>query len=208
MVRNYTDAELLERVKSLKSFKYMPKYLIIGVRSKADIPDTFDDKFYLFIDSKFVAVTTGTTHPGGPILGGGWKSYNKNGAAIVKADEIYYNVYRYGLHKGRMPALRQIRNMLYYRDNDNDKKVDASGILYADNYNTNFHANSYSAVQTIVNGVKDIIGTWFKTDKIGNWSAGCQVVNDAVGYDLFITKTMYDEKGNHPEVTYALLNEW
>ena len=69
MVRNYTDKELLDRVKSLKTYKTLPSNRwILGVRSKADIPNEFDDKFYIFEGEKFIDVLTGTTHPGLTIL--------------------------------------------------------------------------------------------------------------------------------------------
>jgi len=48
-VRSYTDEELLKKVKSLPSFKSIPKgYWILGVQSDEDKFNAFDDKFYLF----------------------------------------------------------------------------------------------------------------------------------------------------------------
>jgi hypothetical protein len=49
MVRNYTDKQLLDKVKSLSTFTHIPESLwVLGVRSTADMPDEFDDKFYIF----------------------------------------------------------------------------------------------------------------------------------------------------------------
>ena len=56
-VKNYTDRQILDRVKSLKSFKGIPQgYWIVGVRSEDDAPNKYDDKFYLFNGEQFVKV--------------------------------------------------------------------------------------------------------------------------------------------------------
>ena len=78
MVKKYTDKQLLERVKSLESFKGYPEgRWIIGVRSEEDLPNKFDDKFYTYEGTKFIDVVTGTTNPGITILKGGFKKFNK-----------------------------------------------------------------------------------------------------------------------------------
>lgn len=191
MVRNYTDAELLDRVKSLKGYTHLSKYLLIGVRSKEDRFNEFDDKFYLYIDGKFIVSSTGTTNPGSNSLLGGWKRLGVKGSAIVKADEIYYGCYQYGLHKGKMPALRQVQPMKYYRDGDNDKQSEEIGEMTIGINYTNFHYNSYNIADTI------------KKTFIGGWSEGCQVSNDRSAYYRIIEycKTA-------PAVTYALLKEF
>jgi hypothetical protein len=98
-VRSYTTDQLLDRVEELKSFKTIPLgYWIVGVRSNEDAPNKYDDKFYLFNGEQFVKVVTGTTNPGTPILQGGYLKYNKVGAAVVKSNEWYYDVWAYGLH--------------------------------------------------------------------------------------------------------------
>lgn len=192
MVRNYTDKELLDRVRSLQGFTHIPYYLLIAVRSKADAFNLYDDKFYFYINGQFYCVTTGTTNSGSYSLLGGWKKANPNGSAIIKSDEIYYDVYQYGLHKGRMPALRQVKPMKYYRDGNNDKKVDEVGKVYTEIAYTNFHFNNYDITSKI------------KATFIGGWSEGCFVVNDSVGYNKIINEV---KKGNKP-VTLALLKEF
>lgn len=195
MVKNYTDAELLKKVKSLPSFKSIPKdYWLLGIRSTEDLFDTFDDKVYLFQGEKFVLVTSCTTHPGGPVLIGGWKKYNKAGAAIVKSEEWYYDVFKYGLHNSKMPALRQVKNMKYYRDGNNDKKVDEVGQIYEAVYGTHFHFNSYNVFDKIKNAVKSLIG---------EWSAGCQVCNVEDEYEKIINLTK-----TQASVSYCLIKEF
>lgn len=192
----YTDNQLLERVKSFKRYNGIPKNLIIAIRSKADTPNVFDDKMYVYINGVFQMVASCTTNPGGPILTGGWKKYNKKGAAVLKADEIYYDTYRKSNgvtiphHHGKMPCLRQVLPMAYYRDGNNDGKTDAIGAIEIANNSTNIHFNSYN------------IWNKLKTTIIGMWSAGCQVLNDSNEYNRLLSLF-----GNEP-ITYCLLNEF
>jgi len=195
MVRNYTSAQLLNRVKSLDSYKIIPKdHWLLAVRSNEDLFNTFDDKIYMFKGEKFVLVTSCTTNPGGPSLLGGWRKYNKNGAAIIKSDEWYYAGYKYGLHNGRMPALRQVSAFKYYRDNDNDKKAEETGKIFEGIFNTNLHFNSYSLFDGVTLPIKNLIG---------GWSHGCVVCNNKSHYENIITTTK-----NQPHVSFVLINEF
>jgi hypothetical protein len=175
-VRSYTTDQLLDRVEELKSFKTIPVgYWILGVRSNEDAPNKYDDKFYLFNGEQFVKVVTGTTNPGTPILEGGFLKYNKVGAAVVKSNEWYYDVWAYGLHQGKMPALRQVGNFIVYRDGDRDGKSEEIGIpIKGSGYGINFHSISNDL------SVKKI------GENIGGWSAGCQVCNNVEQYSMII----------------------
>jgi hypothetical protein len=192
-VRTYNDVQLLNKVKSLKSFTALPKgYWILGIRSNEDAPNKFDDKFYLFNEASFVGVTSGTTNPGTPILEGGFLKYNKAGAAIVKSDEWYYDVWTYGLHMGKMPALKQVGNFIVFRDGDMDEKSEEIGIpIKGSGYGINFHAATYD------NNFKGL------QENIGSWSAGCQVVNNKQKHLEWI-KLLKPQK----KITYVLLNEF
>jgi hypothetical protein len=192
-VRTYNDKELLNKVKSLSSFKSVPQgYWILGIRSNEDAANKFDDKFYLFNGELFVTVTTGTTNPGTPILEGGFLKYNKLGAAVLKANEWYYDVWSYGLHMGKMPALKQVGNFIVFRDGDGDEKSEEIGIpIKGSGYGINFHAATYDS------NFKGL------QENIGNWSAGCQVVNNKQKH-LEIIKLVKPQK----KVTYVLLNEF
>jgi hypothetical protein len=167
-VRNYTTKELLDKVKSLPSFKGIPKgYWILGASSIEDAPNSFDDKFYLFYDEANIDVATGTTNPGTPVLEGGFLKYNKAGAAVVKSEEWYYDVWTYGLHMGKMPALKQVGNFIVFRDGNKNKKSEEIGKpITGSNYGINFHAATYNALSKTLQTI------------IGWWSAGCQVLND------------------------------
>lgn len=192
-VRSFTDTEILERVKSLVSFKTLPTgYWLVGIRSLEDETNKFDDKFYLFRDSEFITMTTGTTNPGAPVLQGGFVKYNKLGAAVVKSDEIYYDLWTYGLHLGKMPALKQVGNILVHRDGDMDGKSEELGVpIKGSGYGINFHAATYN---TNFRGLQE---------NIGNWSAGCQVVNDKQKHMQLINMIK-----NQRRISYVLLKEW
>ena len=192
MVRKYTDNELLDRVKSLESFKDIPKgYWLLGVRSNEDTPNIFDDKIYLFKGEKFVLVTSATTNPGTPTLKQ-FEKVNKAGAAVLKSDVWYYNLWKYGRHNGKIEALLQIGNSVQvYRDKDKDSKSEEQGELQTGYFGINFHPNTYDVT------ADNTVAT------IGWWSAGCQVVNDMDKYREMI-KLLKTEKA----VSYCLLKEF
>jgi hypothetical protein len=196
-VRNYTTEELINRVKSLSSFKKMPtEYWIIGIRSEEDTYNTFDDKFYLFNKKEFIMVLPGTTNSGGKGLLS-FLNWNKKGVAVIKSEEIYYNVYEKSdgvhvrHHNGKMECLRQVGPMFYYRDGDKNKTIDEVGEVTFANNGTNLHANSYE--------FKAGIRSWL----IGGWSVGCNVINDLTKYYQMLGLMPLKEK-----ITFVLLKEF
>lgn len=202
MVKSYTDNQLIARAKAMPSFKGVPAgRWIIGVRSKADLPDKFDDKFYEFEGEKFIRVLSGTTHPAKSILVGGYKSYNKDGAAVVKADEWYYDLWKYGLHKGKMPALLQLgAKIKVFRDGDGDNKAEEIGKLQEGWFGINFHTNTYDFSAANVK---------IKKEDISGWSAGCQVPNDRAKYaEMMEYYAKASKNGTQTHVSYCLLNEF
>jgi hypothetical protein len=191
-VRIFTDVELLNKIKSLPSFKGIPNgYYIVGVRSLEDEENKFDDKFYIFRGEKFVTMTTGTTNPGAPVLKGGFLKYNKQGAAVVKSDEWYYNVWSKGLHMGKMPALIQTGKIKVFRDGNMNGKSEEIGKPIEGYYGINFHAATYN------NNFKGL------QENIDNWSAGCQVVNDKQKHLQLMNLFK-----NESSISYVLLKEW
>ena len=202
MVRKYTDDELLSKVKTLSNFKGIPnERWILGVRSKHDLTNKFDDKFYFYEGEKFIDVMTGTTNAGLTYLKGGFKTYNKLGCAILKSDEWFYNVWQFGLHRGKMKALRQVgAKVKIYRDNDLDGKAEEIGDIYSGWFGINFHTNTYDFSKENLK-IK-------KTD-INNWSAGCQVANDREKYAEQMSYFEFALKnGTQKFVSYCLINEF
>ena len=199
-VKDYTDLEILDRVKSLPSCiktKALPQYLVVGIRSNEDEPNKFDDKIYLFINGQFCLVTSCTTNAGTPSLLGGYKKYNSKGAAVIKSDEIYYDAFQKSdgkkvpHHSGKMQCLRQIKSIKYYRDGNNNSKIDEVGEIELANNSTNIHFNNYDLTTKLIGQV------------IGGWSAGCQVLNIGEDYNKLLELIPYEIK-----VTYALLKEF
>ncbi len=174
MVKTYNDKQLLDRVKSLGNYIGIPtEHWILGVRSAEDAANSFDDKFYLFKGEQFIWVTSGTTNPGAPTLKQ-FEKVNKKGAAVLKADQWYYDVWKFGKHNGKVDALLQLGAAVQvYRDTDKDDDSEEQGTLDTGYFGINFHPNTYDLSKPS--------GT-----SIGWWSAGCQVVNNVTKYKEFI----------------------
>ena len=190
-VKSYTDKELLDRVKSLPSFQGFPNdYWILGVQSEEDTFNEFDDKFYLFLGDKFILVTTGTTNAGTTGLMN-YTKYNSKGCVVIKTDEWYYDLWSYGLHRGKMEALRQINPVKHYRDGNKNTRVEETGPLYNSIIYANFHTASYSQRTGLIG--------WL----IGGWSVACQVVNNASHYYDIIRRTKRQKS-----VSYCLIKEF
>ena len=175
-VKNYTDKNLIDRMKSLSSFIKIPTGIhLIAVRSNEDEPNKYDDKLYVFNNEICIGVMSCTTNSG---LYGlkNFKKWNRKGTAVIKSDEVYYNVFEKSdgenvrHHNGKMECLRQTAPMKYYRDNNLDNKIDEVGTIYEANNSTNVHANSYKYIKGIVSWV------------IGRWGTGCLVVNNLSKY--------------------------
>lgn len=192
MVRSYTDKELIDRVKQLDSFKEIPSgFWLLGVRSKEDLPNKFDDKIYLFKGTEFITVTSCTTNPGTTVLKS-YSKFNAKGAAVVVADHWYQKLWVKGKHQGKIDALVQIgAKVKVWRDADKDDRSEQSDLIQEGFFGINFHPNTYDinakATGSLING----------------WSAGCQVVNDMDKYRKIISMI----PAGVP-VTYCLINEF
>jgi hypothetical protein len=191
MVRDYSDYEILSRFAELSSFTRIPEdYWIVGIQSKEDTYNEFDDIFHIFKGIEFVTSITGTTNAGTTGLKH-YSKYNSKGVAVIKTDEIYYGLWKYGLHRGRMPALRQTKPIKYFRDWNKNILVEEIGKLYEGIIGINFHTVLYQRN----------LSFWRRF--IGGWSTGCQVANH-VGEYYEVLEYFKKQK----EVTYCLLKEW
>lgn len=190
----YEDKLLIERVKQMPDFKYIPKnYWLLGIRNSEDHPDRFDDVVYLMLGEKSIMNTRITTNPGATILRGGFKKYNSKGAAVLEANRIYYDVWKPGLHLGRTPGLLQRgAKVTVWRDGDMDYLSEEQGVRETGWFGINFHPDQRDL------NAPDKVG-----ESIGGWSAGCQVCPDLEDYK-FIINTI-DEQDS---VTYCLLHEF
>lgn len=189
---NYTDEQLLNRVKAIGGRILPDKYLIIGLQSKADAFNQFDDKFYLFLGGQFILVTTGTTNAGRNALLDFEKYGLKDGAAVWKTNEFYSDLYSYGLHKSKMPCLRQVAPIKYYRDDDKDTKAEEIGELHEGIIYANFHGVDYDFESNVVKS------------NINGWSFACQVCNNMKDYREIVKRV----KAHPLKADYALIKEF
>jgi hypothetical protein len=141
---------------------------IVGFRNTKGRVDSYDDLisvFSYFEDGWHASGYAATTRPGlsyllYPLL--------PKGTAILVPGQ-YKNAWRVGLHRGKYPALVQVRPVKVFRDNDRDAEYDEvsaeEGL-----FGINIHR---------AEGVGE---------KVGQNSAGCQVLKDADGYVEFMTR--------------------
>lgn len=173
----YSAKEIIERAKQVEGYTHIPKdYWLapIRVEQSKQKPNEFNDIANLMHNDKLVMTTTCTTTPGLPALKGGFKKYNSKGAAVVCADLWMYDSFAYGLHSGRMPALREVKNIWVTRDGDLDSLAEEQGQRYYGMWNTNFHAATYNFADTLLRKI------------IGAWSYGCMVCNYRPEYNKII----------------------
>ena len=190
-IPDYDPEDIIRKVKSLNSFTMIPpKYWILGVQSKEDQFNRFDDVFYLFFKETFILRTSGTTNAGATGLKR-YHSYGQRGTAVIKTNQWYYNLWKPGLHKNKMEALKQAEKILHFRDSNKDINVEERGDLYYGLIGINFHSVTYS---------KDI-GFWRRI--ISSWSVGCQVANVYKDYRKILDKTE-----NQRRTSYCLIKEW
>jgi len=189
-VREYKTAELIQLMSKTNGFRDFPKNpFLLYVRSNEDAFNVYDDKCYLFerdANSGLVCnlVTSCTTNSGSKGL---LTPSNPLGTAVIKFDEWYYDSFMKSdganvrHHKDKMPCLRQMRDLLYYRDNNRDQKIDAKGKIYKGNYSTNIHANNYNFTDKLIKWV------------IGGWGEGCLVHNLIKDYLKILNSFKYGE---------------
>jgi len=184
-VKSYLKGELKQRFQAL-GYIWAPFHLI-GIRSKADLPNKFDDRLYLIneIGNGFVIDTTCTTNPGVHWLK---NLLNPKGAAVLKPGQ-YIDTWKLGKHKGLYEALVQAKPVIVYRDKDKDDKSEKTDVTESGFFGINIHRANANAISTII-------------DK---WSAGCQVINDPKVYAEIIEAC---KQSGRKTFTYTLLEEW
>lgn len=177
----YSDEQLIEMAKRAEGYKGIPKgYWNLYIRCNLDDqkPNEFNDVHYLMKGLKSVKTQTCTTVPGLPALKGGFKRYNKHGAAVIASNVWMYNAFKAGLHNGRMRALRQVKDIFIFRDGDMDNKPEQIGPRVKGMWHTNIHSVTYKlAWQATRNFVLKLIG---------QWSYGCIVHNNVADYVEFL----------------------
>ncbi len=186
-MRTYLRGELHKRFVDL-GYKWMPFHLI-GIRSTADVPNSFDDQFYLVDETDPASPrcwsTSCTTNPG---LYWMQKVVNAKGAAVLKPGQ-YLNTWKLGKHKGVYEALVQSLPVTVYRDNDKDTKAEEDGKEDTGMFGINIHRANEKAVSKIID----------------MWSAGCQVINNP---EIFAILLKDCKKSGLTSFSYTLLKEF
>lgn len=138
---------------------------IWGIRSADMTSDKYNDFIgftYIFNGKYFHKVFVATTDPGLYYLK---NPMNSAGAPLLVHDKQYRGVYQFGKHNPGKPtehdALRQIKPMTYWRDNNRDDYRDCDGPIHTSLSFTNLHSRKPGS---------SMLAT------IGKTSAGCQVI--------------------------------
>jgi hypothetical protein len=161
-----------------------PTLHVIGVRSKANEKNKFDDHIYL-INGPMQQIFSCTTNPGTHWLK---NLLNPKGTAVLKPGQ-YIDSWKLGLHQGKYKALVQAKPITVYRDGDKDDVAEETKVEQTGLFGINIHRANPSAVSSII-------------DK---WSAGCQVLNDP---KQFATLLAACEASGKKAFTYTLLREF
>lgn len=163
---------------------------LIGIRRQDKQCDNFNDLMCVlfYIDGqpvffKFVITTNPSVyyrqHP-----------INPKGVAIVKPDQ-YSGVWSIGFHKGQYLALVQKAPITVYRDNNLDDCLDINTPTDSGFHGINCH-------RSIASGI---------SEKIGRWSAGCQVFSSDDDFQIFMALCLKAKSLWGNSFTYTLLQE-
>lgn len=185
-------ADVLKTLKDKKHIIYTKPYElnIVGVRNKESIPNTFDDKLFVFWkdnknkwEVREYPITTdlGTYYLLHPMN----KEY---GSAMLKTGQ-YVQAYRRGYHRGKYMALIQSKPVTVYRDYNRNGVFDVFTKVITGNYGINIHKAGEDSV------------------KVDKNSAGCQVFKRSADFDDFMRLTEMHESKHGNIFTYTLIDE-
>lgn len=164
-------------------YKWLP-FQIVGIRSKADAVNKFDDLIGL-IENDTVTWFTGTTNPGTHWLK---NLLNPKGTALLKPNQ-YIDTWKLDLHQGKYLALCQRKPVTVYRDSDKDDFAEETAIVETGLFGINIHRANPNLVSQL----------------IGQYSAGCQVLNDPKDFEYLIKRC---QESKQKDFTYTLLKEF
>lgn len=175
---------------------------IIGIRSKKNAPDAFDDWMVVAYKDAQGWVERWwpiTTEPGLYYLQNKAKWYGPEGVAVLVPGQ-YRSVYKIDMHAGKYEALCQRNGAVrLYRDANLDTIVDynPATVISSSASGINIHAST----STPYDG--DVTQT-----KIGPWSAGCQVFASEADFRAFmeLCKKQFAVRG-WKTFTYTLILE-
>lgn len=181
-MKQYTIKELKKEFSS-KGYKWV-NFHIVGVRSKANAKNKFDDLIGI-VDFDEIHWFSCTTNAGTHWL---QSLLNKLGTAMLVPKQ-YIETYKFGLHQGKYKALVQNRPVQVYRDNNKNDIAEEKGVIDTGYFGINIHRANPNIVSVLI-------------DK---WSAGCQVLNNPKDFAKLMDLC---EKSGLTQFNYTLLNEF
>lgn len=181
-MKKYTIEELKLEFNRL-GYKWLD-FQIVGIRSKVDNPDKFDDLIAL-IEKNNITWFTGTTNPGVHWLK---NLLSTKGSALLKPNQ-YLDTWKLDLHQGKYKALCQRKPVVVYRDANKNSFAEETALTETGLFGINIHRANPSAISTII-------------DK---WSAGCQVINNPLDFNFLIKRC---ESSGLKDFSYVLLKEF
>lgn len=181
-MRLYTIPELRAEF-SKHGYKWFP-FHIVGVRSKANLANKFDDLIGV-VSGETILWFTGTTNPGTHWLR---NLLNPKGTSLLKANQ-YVDTWKVGLHQGKYEALVQAKPVTVFRDSNKNDVAEESGVEDTGIFGINIHRANEKLVSQLI-------------DK---WSAGCQVLNNPADFKKLMDMAKATKQ---PFFTYTLLKEF
>jgi hypothetical protein len=159
-------------------------FQIVGIRSKANKPNVFDDLIAVVNKDKIKWFTC-TTNPGTHWLK---NLLNPKGTALLKPGQ-YVDTWGLGLHQGKYEALTQKKPVTVFRDKDLDDLAEETAVTDTGLFGINIHRANDKMVSKFI-------------DK---WSAGCMVLNNPADFKKVLDLGKESKK---PLFTYTLLKEF
>lgn len=167
-----------------------------GVRAYDEQAGIYDDAFIIFWNEKLGVVSDwkyiiieGTTDPSDNNL---LKPINPKGCMILPEGQ-YLSLFKIGKHKNDYEALVQNTTVGVYRDNNKDTRLDYTGDLDIGWFGLNFHHASKFTI----------------TDRIGLYSAGCQVIKSINDWNTHIRDFLIAKMKAEGQktISYTLIHE-
>jgi len=181
-MKKYTIAELKAKFSEL-GYTWYP-FMLVGIRSQANIPNEFDDLVGV-VEGENVSWYTATTNPGTHWLK---NLMNPKGTALLKPGQ-WVDSWKVGMHQGKYEALVQCKSITVFRDKNKDHIAEETAVTDTGLFGINIHRANPKGVSKYI-------------DK---WSAGCQVLNNSEHFAELLGKC---KKSGLKTFTYTLLKEF
>jgi len=183
-----SDIKKVLKQKGYEIYSDMFMLNLIGIRSRDNKPNEFDDTlavFYTIPLGEAFHLYPFTTEPGDDYLE---EPINRKGTAVLK--EGQYPVFKIALHNGKYYALCQrLGPVTVYRDNDRDNRAEATGETETGFFGINIHHAGRHAKE------------------INKHSAGCQVFQNMKDFDEVYDLAKRSNRIYGNRFTYTLINE-